>query len=231
MRVFVGTSGWLYDWNEEATLDWYVEFSGLNAVELNASFYRFPFPNQVKAWSRKSKHLRWSVKTHRSITHLRKLKLDALNTWVKFKELFKPLDDKVDFYLFQLSPNFSCKDENLSSIERFYSSTALGRRFAIEFRHSSCFTESVAKWGEKLGITLVSIDAPIARWIVASNSVVYMRLHGSTDWYGYEYSREELAEIGRRIIELGPETVYVFFNNDHWMLENARLMKNILERK
>jgi uncharacterized protein YecE (DUF72 family) len=229
MKAYVGTSGWLYDWNEEATLDWYVEFSGLNAVELNASCYRFPFPNQVKAWSRKSKDLRWSVKTHRSITHLRRLKPEALNTWEKFRERFKPLEDKIDFYLFQLPPNFSCKGENLSGIERFYVSTGLGRRFAIEFRHSTCFNSGVAEWGEKLGLTIVSIDAPVARWVVAANNVLYMRLHGSTDWYGYEYSKEELAEIVKQIIDLQPEIVYVFFNNDHWMLENARLMKNLLE--
>ncbi|MEM4061454.1 MAG: DUF72 domain-containing protein, partial [Desulfurococcaceae archaeon] len=29
MEVYVGTSGWLYDWNEGASLDWYVEESGL----------------------------------------------------------------------------------------------------------------------------------------------------------------------------------------------------------
>ncbi|RLF12723.1 MAG: DUF72 domain-containing protein, partial [Thermoprotei archaeon] len=39
MRVYIGTSGWLYDWNLDGSLDWYVKNSGLNAVELNASFY------------------------------------------------------------------------------------------------------------------------------------------------------------------------------------------------
>jgi uncharacterized protein YecE (DUF72 family) len=29
----------------------YVTNSELNAVELNASFYRFPFPTMVKSWS------------------------------------------------------------------------------------------------------------------------------------------------------------------------------------
>lgn len=102
MKVFVGTSGWLYDWNEDGTLDWYVENSGLNAVELNASFYRFPFQNQVKSWKRKSKSLRWAIKVHRSITHLRKFGERAYDIWDKFKNLFNPLEDLIDFYLFQL---------------------------------------------------------------------------------------------------------------------------------
>jgi uncharacterized protein YecE (DUF72 family) len=47
MKVLVETSGWFYDWYDDGTLDWHVERSGLNVVELNASFYRFPFPNMV----------------------------------------------------------------------------------------------------------------------------------------------------------------------------------------
>ncbi|MEM1742154.1 MAG: DUF72 domain-containing protein, partial [Desulfurococcaceae archaeon] len=81
MQVFVGTSGWLYDWNEEASFDWYVKYSGLNAVELNASFYRFPFRNQIKSWSSKGSNLRWSIKVHRSITHFHRMKKTALDIW------------------------------------------------------------------------------------------------------------------------------------------------------
>ncbi|MEM0506242.1 MAG: DUF72 domain-containing protein [Thermosphaera sp.] len=229
MKVFVGTSGWLYDWNEDGTLDWYVENSGLNAVELNACFYRFPFQNQVKSWKRKSKSLRWAIKVHRSITHLRKFGERAYGIWDKFKNLFNPLEDLIDFYLFQLPPNYSCREESLKNIERFYLYTDLGKRFAIEFRHPSCFKDDIVKWAEEFGITLVSIDSPIARWIVSSNKIVYLRLHGSHVWYGHDYSREELEEIRAELERLEPEAIYVFFNNNHWMLENARLMKIMLE--
>lgn len=74
VKVFVGTSGWLYDWNLDSTFDWYVRNSGLNAVELNASFYRFPFRNQVTSWTRKGSGLRWAVKVHRYITHVKRLR-------------------------------------------------------------------------------------------------------------------------------------------------------------
>jgi uncharacterized protein YecE (DUF72 family) len=229
LRVYVGTSGWLYDWNEGASLDWYVEESGLNAVELNASFYRFPFRNQVASWARKGRALRWSIKVHRSITHTRKMSEKALEIWAKFHDLFKVMDDLIDFYLFQLPPNFSCKRENLERIELFNSNTRLGSRLAVEFRHESCFNEDVAKWAEKAGVVVVSIDAPIARWITNSSGVVYLRMHGRDVWYGYEYSERELEEIAREVVELKPERVYVFFNNNHWMLNNARYMKRVLE--
>jgi uncharacterized protein YecE (DUF72 family) len=69
MRVFVGTSGWFNDWNEERTLDWYVARSGLDAVELNASFCRFPFPNMVRTWANKGKGLAWAVKVNQVVTN------------------------------------------------------------------------------------------------------------------------------------------------------------------
>lgn len=231
MDVYVGTSGWLYDWNEGASLDWYVEESGLNAVELNASFYRFPFRNQVKSWSIRGRNLKWSIKVHRSITHMRKLAERAIDTWYKFYDLFKLMDNYVDFYLFQLPPNYSCKEENLRKIQDFKDKTGLGLRMAIEFRHGSCFNREVEKWAEKSEITLVSIDAPIASWITSTKGIVYLRMHGREVWYGYDYSEEELREIASKILDLNPRRVYVFFNNNHWMLSNARYMKKILEEK
>ncbi len=78
LSIYVGTSGWLYSWNKEGSLDWYVRNTGLNAVELNASFYRFPFPSQVKTWKNKGRALRWSVKANRGISHYRKLSSGSL---------------------------------------------------------------------------------------------------------------------------------------------------------
>ena len=74
MRVFVGTSGWFYDWNEERTLDWYIARSDLDAVELNTWFCRFPFPNMVRSWASKGKGLAWAVKVNREVTHTHRSK-------------------------------------------------------------------------------------------------------------------------------------------------------------
>ncbi|WP_440059376.1 DUF72 domain-containing protein [Thermogladius sp. 4427co] len=231
MEIYVGTSGWLYDWNEEATLDWYIRESGLNTVELNASFYRFPFRNQVLSWARKGSSIKWAVKVHQSITHRRKFGEGSLDIWFKFRDLFQPLDKYVEFYLFQLPPNLSCKKENLDKIEKFYENTGLGERFAIEFRNPTCFNNDIVEWGRSLGLTIVSIDAPIATWIAYSSRSLYLRLHGHLDWYGYEYSEGELAEIADKVISLKPQRVFVYFNNNHYMLENARTMKKILEAR
>ncbi len=228
-EVFVGTSGWVYDWNLGGTLEWYTKFSGLNAVELNASFYRFPYKNQVIGWSRRGSKLRWSIKVHKSVTHASKMSERALDTWSRFHELFKPLEGNIDFFLFQLPPNFSCRNELLRRIEVFYEKSRLEQRLAVEFRHPSCFTDEIVEWARGLGLTLVSVDSPIISWVVKSNSNLYLRLHGREEWYAYEYSEEELKELARRMISLNPEKIYVFFNNNHWMLENARVMLSMLK--
>lgn len=221
----------MYDWNSGGTLDWYLANSGLNAVELNASFYRFPFPSQVLVWSRKATKIRWTVKVHRSITHLRKLSDPALETWRRFHKLFQLLDERVDFYLFQMPPNFSATAANFARIRRFSAESGLSRRFAIEFRHESWLSRELAEKVSDIGATYVSIDSPVKTFIHSSGDVIYLRMHGRSSWYAHDYSLKELSELADTMLSLGPRVVYVFFNNDHWMLENARLMLDILRQK
>jgi uncharacterized protein YecE (DUF72 family) len=55
-------------------------------------------------------------------------------------------------------------------------------------------------------------------------------MHGKTSWYSYKYSDEELREVAERIVDVEPKKAYVFFNNNHAMLENARRMFEILRQ-
>jgi uncharacterized protein YecE (DUF72 family) len=228
MQIFVGTSGWSYSWNEGGNFDWFVQNSNLNAIELNASFYRFPFPSHIKSWSKKGKNLRWAIKVNKIITHVFKFSEKAYDTWIKFKNLFKELDDIIDFYLFQTPPNFS--DKNKDKIEKFIEFTNLKERFALEVREDSWFKKENYKWAKNLNITWVSMDSPsFPRDIINLNGIVYLRMHGRTDWYSHYYYDEELREVAEKIFKTEPLKVYVFFNNDHAMLENAQRMKRILE--
>lgn len=229
MEIYVGTSGWAYSWNPDG-LRWYVRSSGLNAVELNASFYRLPGRRLVEAWAREGSSLRWAVKIHRYITHVKRLKEDAADVWVKFRDVLAPLDPYVDFYLAQLPPSFDKKPANVNRLRRFAEMAGLGRRLAVEFRHESWFDERTVELCEDLGITAVSVDEPGTTWIAKINDIVYLRLHGRTAWYAHDYSREELEELAERVVAFKPEKVYVFFNNDHWMLDNARLMFDLLKK-
>lgn len=229
MEVFVGTSGWMYAWNEKLNLDWYVRNSGLNAVELNASFYRFPYPNNVKAWAVKGKKLRWAVKVNRLITHTFRFTERAFKLWKRFEELFRPLEPNIYFYLFQLPPFATAT--LASRLEEFINKTQLRQKFALEVRNMSWFDPKWIKWASDLGITWVSVDCPdFPQDVFNTNGIVYERMHGRYAWYSHDYSIDELEEIATRIVNAKPQQTYVFFNNNHAMLKNSREMLSVLNR-
>jgi uncharacterized protein YecE (DUF72 family) len=213
---YIGTSGWAYNWNLGNSLDWYVNESRLNAIELNMSFYRFPYSSMIKSWATKGSNLAWVVKIHRSITHLKKLNKDSYSIFKKFKQLFVPLENNIHYFLLQLPPKYT----NIEKLEKFIEECG-NEKLAIEFRNSSMFTDEIVQWGKKQRVLLVSIDAPKMPNKIISKSVIYERIHGRTDWYSHDYSNEELLEIKERIMINNPKKVYVFFNNNHAMLKNA----------
>ncbi len=219
MDVFVGTSGWYYDWNKKKNFDWFIENSSLNSVELNASFYRFPFPRQIEGWSTKGAGLRWSIKVHRSITHWRQLSESSLEIWENFRELFEPMDHIIDFYLFQVPPNFN----DVARALRFAEAAKLGERFALEIRNKKLLGDDEACAELMKEVTLVSVDSPDYRNRIFPGKIIYMRMHGREGWYNYNYSMEEISETFRKMREFGPEKIYIYFNNDHNMLENAKM--------
>jgi uncharacterized protein YecE (DUF72 family) len=229
MKVFVGTSGWYYEWNKDKTLDWFIDNSGLNAVELNASFYRFPFPNQVKSWAKKGHSLRWAVKVNRLITHRFKFSDKALEVWQRFNDLFSVMSEFIDFFLFQLPPSIT--DGSKDKIVRFIEETNMVEKCALEPRHDSWFNDENISWAKSVGLTWVSVDAPeFTRDIIQTTDRVYLRMHGRTDWYRHNYRTNELKAIVRRVNNAGPKRVYVFFNNDHNMLKNAQSMWSIFRK-
>ncbi len=226
MKAYVGTSGWAYSWNEGGTLDWYIERSGLNAIELNTSFYRFPFPSQVKSWTKKGTGLAWAVKVNQLITHRFKLNERSHPIFRKFLRLFKPLDHLVRFYLFQLPPMLT--PNSLERVAAFASKFDLGDRLALEARNVKWFSDDVYDRIKRLGITMVSVDSPRGTFFMKTSKRVYLRVHGRTDWYDYTYSDREIAGMARRIKALKPASSYVMFNNDHGMLANGRMMLKAL---
>ncbi len=227
MKVFVGTSGWSYSWNPDG-FDWYAENSNLNAVELNSSFYRFPFHSWVSYWAKMSKNIAWAVKATRWITHRKKFN-ECGDLWNRFHSLFKPLEESIEFYLFQLPPSTTPK--TVEKIQSFYEKTRIGNRFALEPRNEEWFEKEWIEWAKSLGITWVSIDAPIlSRNVFKTTDSIYVRMHGRTEWYSHNYSEKELIQVAKRIKKAKPGKAFVFFNNNHAMLENARLMKKILTK-
>ena len=222
-QIYIGTSGWSYEWNLGKSLDWYISNSELNSIELNMSYYRFPYPNMVKVWAKKGSNLVWIIKTHRLITHLKKLNKETYSIFERFKKIFLPFEESIHYYLLQFPSRFT----DLDKVEKFIDNCG-NEKLAVEFRNTSMFTNEIISWANKQGILLVSIDAPKLPTKIMSNDIIYERIHGRTDWYSHNYKDEELLEIKDRIMSPKPKEVYVFFNNDN-MLKNAMRMYGLLK--
>ena len=234
MKFFIGTSGFMYNWNPDG-LEWYLKNSNLNSLELNMPFYRFPFPSMVTSWAKKTKEVkkdfRWVIKVNRLVTHIFKFNNKAFSTWKKFKKIFSPLDEFISFYLFQLPPSMSIKAK--SRITEFIKKTNLRERFALEAREKSWFSKEGIDFAKNNNITFVSVDSPtftqLPREVFCVNGNIYLRMHGRSEWYSHNYSDNELKEVLQKIIVKKPKNVYIFFNNNHEMLENAQKLKNLVE--
>ncbi|HXW53887.1 MAG TPA: DUF72 domain-containing protein [Myxococcota bacterium] len=228
MEILVGTSGWSNPlWNPNG-LSWYEKHSRLNAIELTMSFYQLPTPEQIEIWVQEGKGLTWAVKVNRSVTHFFRFNHLALEKFREFRELFRPLDLQIGYYLFQLPPN--AHPAMRKDIERFVNETGLGARFALEWRNPKWFVKEQVDWATDLGITVVSADSPsIPRDIICTSEVVYLRLHGRSDWFEHHYSRRELAHIAELVQKTGCDRVIAILNNESSQLKNAKALFSILK--
>ena len=224
-QIFVGTSGWAYFWNEGTNLAWYARESLLNAVELNASFYRFPSERQILSWVEQGRDLSWCVKVHRIINHRHFLNESGRSDFARFREIFRPLDCQIAYYLFQFPPKFTVKfaDRIQALLEEFDN-----RKIALEFRNPEWYAFDFERL--RFRGAIVTPDSPeFSGTFFDRNGRIYLRFHGRRSWYAYRYSDEELREIAERIRSKHPQSVYAFFNNDHDMLSNARHFRKITE--
>jgi uncharacterized protein YecE (DUF72 family) len=224
MEKYIGTSGWMYPWNKDKSLDWYIKNSKLNAIELNSSFYRFPYPNQIASWAKSASQLTWVVKVNKAVTHIHMLNAKSYSIYSEFTDAFKPMKS-IKLFLLQMPPKFTTKlEERL----RDFISSFETKNMALEFRHLSWYNYDFSKLEFK-GV-IVSPDSPeISNKIFKKNEAVYLRFHGRKDWYAYKYDSSELSHVAEKIIAINPKILYAFFNNDAYMLSNARSFSKLLQ--
>lgn len=119
--------------------------------------------------------------------------------------------------------NYKCKQENLEAIRAFFEKTNLRNKAVIEFRDSSWW--EAVKEITNIGIVFCSVNAPgLPHNLMSTNGAVYLRLHGSKEWYNYIYSEKELDNILSRIKKLKADKKMIYLNNDHGMLQNGRYL-------
>jgi uncharacterized protein YecE (DUF72 family) len=228
LKIYVGTSGYSYFWNEgkKDPLGWYVS-KGFKTVEINSTFYSFPSYASIKRWSKVGEDFIFSVKVNRIITHY--TKLAKVDLFKNFYTKFEPLLEKIKFWLFQFPPSFLCTEKNFEKLESFAKHLSIKGFPVLEFR-DPCWWK-FKNYVIKLGYIFCSVSAPaLPNDIVNNKGIIYMRFHGKDEWYSYVYSEKELKNYYDKIINSKAEEAYLYFNNDLGMLENALFMKRLSEK-
>jgi len=229
---YLGCSGWSYDhWIGEfypkniERNQWLIHYAKyFNTVEINMSFYRFPWPNMVKGWYNKTpKDFKFTFKANRQITHIKKLKnvKTLINRFYKLTDLMK---EKLGCILWQFPPSLRL---DLKKLQKFCKDLNTKYNNIIEFRHNSWYCQDVYKLLNKNNIGYCIVSAPqFPEDVHVTSNIAYIRFHGK-QWYRYDYSQKELKQWAKIVKNLKTKDVYVYFNNDF----NAFAVKNCLQLK
>lgn len=238
-KLHIGCSGWYYrHWkglfypDHIAGSKWFDYYaSHFDTVELNAPFYSWPTINTVKSWIRQAgrRRLVYTVKVSELITHTKRLTRTGslINDFGVIADLLGP---RMGCFLYQLPPSFHYSARALSRIVR---QLEPGRKNVVEFRHRSWWNEKVFKSLEEAGIIFCSCSGPrLPDQLVKTADDVYLRFHGTKQWYRHDYTKEELSVWVDRVRDSGAKTIWAYFNNDRegHAIHNAQLFKKLLKR-
>lgn len=227
----IGCSGWFYwHWRgkfypqDSSTSGWFQQYAKtLKTVELNAPFYSWPTVNAVKAWLRQAGRGRfvYTVKVCELITHVKRFK--GTKTLVQdFGFIADLLGQHMGCFLFQLPPSHHYTAARLKTI---LAQLDPQRRNVVEFRHGSWWNEKVYAAFKEAGAIFCSSSAPrLPDELVTTTDEVYIRFHGTKNWYRHDYTREELEVWTQRVRESGCKRVWAYFNNDReaYAIQNAK---------
>jgi uncharacterized protein YecE (DUF72 family) len=238
----VGTSGWFYDhWKgvfypdnipKKEWFEYYCKY--FQTVEINATFYRRFKDQTYYNWAEKvHDDFTYVLKMPRLITHRKFLK-DCSEEIREFSRSASLLGNKLGLLLLQLAPQTPYDPELLESVVRSFNNS---RIVAIEFRDKKWLTGEIKKILIDAGAVFCNVDSPKLKcldWI--TGEIAYIRLHGRTQWYRYNYSDKELKEIAniaRGFVGEGAKKVYIFFNNDFngYAPKNAKRLMELLVHK
>ncbi len=214
--------------------------TGLNALELNFSYYKMPDEKMLKNFSLKAPDkFVYIIKANRGITH------DRQNDEISelFAETYNKSNEKKTFkgVLFQFPESFHYNMANVKYIEKTVK-TFNNIPCFIEFRGRDWNNDNVFQFLKEYKLNYVITDLPPndnlhKKELNITSNTAYYRLHGrNTDWYNYDerynynYMENELLEIEQDIkrLEKKADNVFVFFNNCHggFALMNALTIKN-----
>jgi uncharacterized protein YecE (DUF72 family) len=220
----IGTSGWMYDaWKNGFYAGiskrlWLSHISRrLNAVEIDATFYRQQKPETFEKWATQvPEDFRFAVRGHRYVSHNKKL-LDVSSALHKVKEQSEGLGHKLGPILWQVPPFMRINVKRVRSFGEELRDAWPGARHVLEFRHESWFVPEIADTLSEFGVAnCISDSGTWPRWDAVTADLVYVRLHGRPYTYSSQYDDRALAswaELARQWLSEGRE-VHFYFDND-----------------
>ncbi len=230
--IYIGTAGWSIPKElqerfpkEGSHLERYSRIFSI--TEINRTFYSLPQPKTLRRWCEMTpKDFRFSVKAHKSITHIGKLQdQKALRA---FFEGIKELEAKLLVILFQLPPSLQF-DPNLVRDFLMHVRGVYEGYVAMEPRHAS-WRESEELLRE-FRVSRVAADPPRFETDALPGGYekfVYYRLHGSPKIYYSAYDEDFLRNLAKRV--KGKEGVVIFDNTASGAgIKNALTLMELLD--
>ncbi|HNM16605.1 MAG TPA: DUF72 domain-containing protein [Nitrospira sp.] len=165
-------------------------------VELDGVWFRLPTLPAVTKWIEQTPaHFVFSVKAHRTITHVKRLRPDAASFLHTMLEHLAPLAEKQKLgpILLQLPPNFKRNDDRLAE---FLQGLPPTYRWVMEFRHDSWNHATVENLLRRFRVAWAAVetdDRPAEYRDTAD--FLYARLRRS------QYSNKDLTRWGEYFLQ------------------------------
>lgn len=206
-RIHIGLSGYSYKpWQgpgrfypEKLKSAEFLRYyaSRFKTVELDGIWYRLPTEQMVRGWiDQTSSSFIFAPKAHRQITHMHRLRPDAIAFVQLMLDRLTPLMEqkRLGPILLQLPPNFRRDDDRLRTFLDRVPNTV---RWAIEFRHESWHVPEVETLLGHYGVSWVAADTDaVPAQIRDTAAFWYVRLRRS------EYDDAALAEWATRFKQM-----------------------------
>ncbi len=214
VRIRAGTSGWSYAaWKGRfyppglPTRHMLPAYAArLDAVEVNATFYRLPRPATLADWREQvPAGFSFALKAPQRITHVSRLARaeDAVQAFLRAASELGPALGPI---LFQLPPTLK---RDLPRLRAFLAMLPGGGRFAFEFREPSWLDEGVLSVLAGAGAALCIADTEEGRTPLAATARFgYLRLRRP------DYDRAALAGWLERIAAQPWSEAFVFFKHE-----------------
>jgi len=238
--AFIGTSGYSYQhWlgpfypKGLPTSKWLIHYAErFPTVEVNYSFYHIPSLKTLENWfERTPTPFRFALKANRGITH--RGHPDRSGSLLRiFADRAQALGSKLGPILYQFPSRLTY---DTSMLERFLAQLPGDLPGALEFRSNSWATEETFRLLRRYGVGYCIVSAPgLSCCLEVTAPFVYIRMHGISSWYTYNYTELDLRWWRDRVQKFLDRQldVYIYFNNDYrgYAPTNAIRLQELLEK-